>query len=160
PLLHWSIQDALYRTQQAFDEFLSNFPGHFLIRIWLRWQVFPLGKRCSPPSDELSHRIARLILEPGEVRERLTAGIYVPTDDNEPLTQLEQALSCAINCEPIEARLRAATKEGQLTAKGDGKIAQAVALNLISAEEAALLDKMKILRRRVIMVDDFTPSFD
>ncbi len=160
PLLHWSIQDALYRTQQAFDEFLCNFTGHFLIRIWLRWQVFPLGKRCLPPSDELSHRIARLILEPGEVRERLTAGIYVPTDDSEPLAQLEQALFCAISCESIEARLRAATKEGQLTAKGDGRIAQAVALNLISAEEAALLDKMKILRRRVIMVDDFTPSFD
>ncbi|MEQ1778004.1 MAG: acyl-CoA dehydrogenase, partial [Nitrosomonas sp.] len=27
PLLHWSMQDALYRLQQAFDEFLSNFPG-------------------------------------------------------------------------------------------------------------------------------------
>ena len=160
PLLHWSIQDALYRTQQAFDEFLSNYPGHFLIRAWLRWQVFPLGKRCSPPSDELSHRIARLILEPGEVRERLTAGIYVPTDNNEPLAQLEQALTCAIHCEPIEARLRTAAKEGQLTAKGDGKIAQAVSLNLISAEEATLLEKMKVLRRRVIMVDDFSPSFD
>ena len=27
PLLHWSMQDALYRMQQAFDGLLDNFPG-------------------------------------------------------------------------------------------------------------------------------------
>ncbi|MDN5935824.1 MAG: acyl-CoA dehydrogenase, partial [Nitrosospira sp.] len=40
PLLHWSVQDALYRMQQAFDGLLDNFPGRrFVVRL-LRFLVF------------------------------------------------------------------------------------------------------------------------
>jgi acyl-CoA dehydrogenase len=159
PLLHWSIQDALYRIQQAFDEFLRNFPGHFLMRGLMRFLIFPLGKRYSLPADELSHRVARLILEPGEVRNRLTAGIYIPTADNEPLVVLEQALECAIACEAIEAKLRSAAKAGQLVARNEEIITEALERGILLQEEAVLLEKMKLLRRQVIMVDDFSPDF-
>ncbi len=159
PLLHWSIQDALYRTQQAFDEFLLNFPSNIVMRSWMRFIIFPLGKRCQPPSDALSHEVARLILLPGETRDRLTAGIYLPTDENEPLAQLKQALTCAIDCAPIEAKLRQAIKEKTLIAHEDEQISQALTQGILTADEAALLEKMKILRRRVIMVDDFPPDF-
>ncbi len=159
PLLHWSIQDALYRTQQAFDEFLLNFPSNIVMRSWMRLIIFPLGKRCQPPSDALSHEVARLILLPGETRDRLTAGIYLPTDENEPLAQLKQALTCAIDCAPIEAKLRQAIKEKTLIAHEDEQISQALTQGILTADEAALLEKMKILRRRVIMVDDFPPDF-
>ncbi len=159
PLLHWSIQDALYRIQQAFDEFLRNFPGHFLMRGLMRFLIFPLGKRSSLPADELSHRVARLILEPGEVRNRLTAGIYIPTADNEPLVVLEQALECAIACEAIEAKLRSATKAGQLVARNEEIITEALERGILLQEEAVLLGEMKLLRRQVIMVDDFSPDF-
>ncbi|WP_090577359.1 acyl-CoA dehydrogenase [Nitrosomonas sp. Nm58] len=159
PLLHWSIQDALYRIQQAFDEFLRNFSGHFLMRGLMRFLIFPLGKRYSLPADELSHRVARLILEPGEVRNRLTAGIYIPTADNEPLVVLEQALECAIACEAIEAKLRSAAKAGQLVARNEEIITEALERGILLQEEAVLLEKMKLLRRQVIMVDDFPPDF-
>jgi len=155
PLLHWSIQDALYRTQQAFDEFLLNFPSNVLMRGWLRFMIFPLGKRYHLPADTLSHEVAQLILTPGEVRDRLTAGIYLPTAEDEPLAQLEQALACTIACEPIEARLRQAVKEGKLNTNNE-QISQALAQGLLTEEESAMLSKMKTLRRRVIMVDDFS----
>lgn len=159
PLLHWSMQDAIYRMQQAFDEFLTNFPGHFTVVWLLRVLVFPLGKRCKPPVDTLAHEVAKLMMEPGVVRDRLTAGIFVPTADDEPLAYLEQALQCAIECSAVEAKLREATKLRQLTAKGDEKIAQALQLNVITAAEADLLNKLKDLRSRVIKVDDFPPDF-
>lgn len=159
PLLHWSIQDALYRTQQAFDDFLLNFPSNRLMRGWLRFMIFPLGKRCHPPVDTLAHTVAQLILSPGEARDRLTAGIYLPKADNEPLAQLEQAFTCALACEPIEAKLRQAIKEGKLEASDTEAASQAVAQGLLTEEEAAMLDQMKTLRRRVIMVDDFPPDF-
>ncbi|SCZ84838.1 acyl-CoA dehydrogenase [Nitrosomonas mobilis] len=159
PLLHWSLQDALYRMQQAFDEFLLNFPTNVLMRGWLRLIVFPLGKPFDPPSDELSHQIARLLLTPGEGREHLTTGIYLPTADHEPLAQLEQAFVCSIACEPIEAKLRKAVKDGMLNAPDSERISSALKKNILSAEEASLLEKMKVLRRRVIMVDDFSPDF-
>lgn len=159
PLLHWSIQDALYRTQQAFDGLLRNFPGHFLLRGLMRILVFPLGMRLVPPADALSNTVARLILEPGEVRDRLTAGIYIPNNDDEPLAYLEQAMECAVVCEAIETKLRHAVKAGQLTARNDEKVTEALQCGIINQEEVALLEKMKVLRRRVIMVDDFSPDF-
>lgn len=155
PLLHWSVQDALYRTQQAFHEFLLNFPVSRTTRGLLRFIVFPRGMRCLPPADSLSHEVARLILTPGEVRDRLTAGIYLPEQDNEPLALLKKALACTIDCEPIEARLRQAVKDKAITAHEHEQINQALAQGIITSKEAASLEQMKTLRRRVIMVDDF-----
>ncbi len=155
PLLHWSVQDALYRTQQAFHEFLLNFPVSRITRGLLRFIIFPRGMRCLPPADSLSHEVARLILAPGEVRDRLTAGIYLPEQDNEPLALLKKALACTIDCEPIEARLRQAVKDKAITAHEHEQINQALAQGIITSKEAASLEQMKTLRRRVIMVDDF-----
>ncbi|WP_292979074.1 acyl-CoA dehydrogenase [Nitrosomonas sp.] len=159
PLLHWSMQDALYRTQQALHEFLLNFPVNRMMRGLLRCIIFPLGMRCLPPADSLSHEVARLILTPGEVRDRLTAGIYLPKEENDPLALLEKALSCAIACEPVEARLRQAVRDKTLSSHENGLISQALALGIITSREAELLEQMKTLRRRVIMVDDFSPDF-
>lgn len=155
PLLHWSVQDALYRTQQAFHEFLLNFPVSRITRGLLRFIIFPRGMRCLPPADSLSHEVARLILTPGEVRDRLTAGIYLPEQDNEPLALLKKALACTIDCEPVEARLRQAVKDKAITAHEHEQINQALAQGIITSKEAASLEQMKTLRRRVIMVDDF-----
>lgn len=159
PLLHWSMQDALHRLQQAFDEFLTNFPAHIAFIWLLRALVFPLGKRCRPPSDALSHEVARLMMEPGAVRDRLTSGIFVPAADHEPMADLEQALQCVIQCSAIEAKLREAVKQHRITDHGDGQIAQALQLHIITQEEADLLNKLKDLRGRVVKVDDFPPDF-
>lgn len=158
PFLHWSLQDALYRTQQALHEFLLNFPTGKITRCLLRFIVFPRGLRCQPPSDTLSHQVARLILTPGEARDRLTAGIYLPTDKDDPLALLQEAMASAIACEPVEARLRQAVKDKTLTTQEDEQIDQALAQGIISEGEAASLAQMKVLRRRVIMVDDFSPD--
>ncbi|HSF71813.1 MAG TPA: acyl-CoA dehydrogenase domain-containing protein, partial [Methylotenera sp.] len=160
PLLHWCMQDAIYRMQQAFDEFLANIPGHFTFVGLLRILVFPLGKRCKPPVDALTHEVARLMMVPGVVRDRLTAGIHVPTAEHEPMADLEQALRCVIECGAIEAKLREAVKLRKITDHGDGQIAQALQLNVITAEEASLLEKLKDLRSKVIKVDDFRPDLE
>ena len=158
PLLHWSIQDALYRMQLAFIGLLDNFPNR--IAAWnLRLLVFPLGKPFSPPSDELGHEVVKVMMAPGEARDRLTAGIYVPTSANEPLGILELALQCAKACEEANAKIRTAVKAGQVSARGDEKIAEALDQGVITTTEAESLKKMKSLRRSVIMVDDFLPDF-
>ncbi len=159
PLLHWSMQDALYRMQQAFEGLLDNFPGSVIARRALRFMVFPLGKPFSPPSDKLGHEVATLMLSPGEARDRLTAGIYVPVSADEPLGRLEQALQCAMVCEAVEAKLRAAVKTGRIPAQGDERIAAALKQRVITTTELELMGEMKSLRRGVIMVDDFPPDF-
>ncbi len=159
PLVHWSMQDALYRVQEAFYGVLDNFPGRFL-GPFLRFILFPWGKPLSPPSDELAHKVARLMLAPGESRDRLTSGMYLPASADEPLAALEQALQCAVACDAVEARLRAAVKSGQIPAREDELIDAALKQRIITPSESELLGKMKSLRRQVIMVDDFPPDFD
>ncbi|SEO31889.1 acyl-CoA dehydrogenase [Nitrosospira multiformis] len=159
PLLHWSMQDALYRVQQAFDGVLDNFPATGFTRRVLRFMVFPLGKPFSPPPDELEHKIATLMLAPSEARDRLTAGIYIPTAKDEPLNVLEQALQHAVSCEATEAKLRTAIKSGQIPAQEEESIAAALKQRVITSTELEILKKMGALRRRVIMVDDFPSDF-
>lgn len=159
PLLHWSMQDALYRMQEAFDGLLDNFPGSSVAARVLRFMVFPLGKPFSPPSDKLGHEVAALMLSPGEARDRLTSGIYMPTSADEPLGMLEQALQCAMVCEAVEAKLRAAVKTGRIPAQGEERIASALKQRVITNTELELMGEMQTLRRRVIMVDDFPSDF-
>ncbi|MFA6921198.1 MAG: acyl-CoA dehydrogenase [Gallionella sp.] len=78
PLVHWAMQDALYKIQQAFDGVIQNFPN-LLVRGLLSVLIFPLGKRLTPPSDQLGHEVAKLLMQPGAARDRLTFGIYLPT---------------------------------------------------------------------------------
>jgi acyl-CoA dehydrogenase len=62
-------------------------------------------------------------------------------------------------CEAVEAKLRAAVKTGQIPAQGEDKIAYALKQRVITQVELELMSRMKSLRRRVIMVDDFSPDF-
>ena len=158
PLLNWSIQDALYHLQQAFDGLLNNFPNRLAAWV-LRALIFPLGKTYSPPGDDLGHMVAMLMLEPGDARDRLTAGIYIPSSSDEPIGILEKALRCATQCEITESKVRAAVKSGLISAQGDEKITEALERGIITAIEAESLTEMKSLRRQVIMVDDFPSDF-
>ncbi len=159
PLLHWSMQDALVRIQVAFDGVLQNFPSRFAALL-LRALIFPLGKCLVPPSDELGHQVSALLMQPGAARDRLTSGIYLPSDENDAVGALEAALHSTLLCEPLQARVDVARrKDGQVKALEElARIAEARDKGIINAEEALLLERDYALRRKVIMVDDFAPE--
>ena len=77
PLIRWVVRDLLYHAQEAIDEILSNFPIKSVATL-LRWTIFPLGMSFRPPLDSRNHECAKIVLEPGAARDRLTDGIYVP----------------------------------------------------------------------------------
>jgi acyl-CoA dehydrogenase len=156
-LLHWAMQDGLYRIQSAFDGVIQNFPNRFFALL-LRVVIFPLGQCRKPPSDELGHRVACLLLEPGEVRDRLTAGVYIKRDEEDAIGALEAALASTLACEPLQAKLEQEARAGKLRAMDEmARITEARDAGLISAEEALQLERDYMLRRKVIMVDDFDP---
>jgi acyl-CoA dehydrogenase len=155
PLVHWSVRDAFYRIDEAFYALFVNMPrpGWCMIIYKL---IFPYGREFKPPRDDLGRQVVRALLEPGPARERLTAGVYVPRDENEPVGALEAALRAVIAAEPVEAKLRAAVKAGAISGKFAGEIAaQALAGGAITQSEADLLGRAATLRRKAIMVDDF-----
>lgn len=158
PLLHWAMQDNLFRLQTAFDGVMQNFPNRFFARL-LRVMIFPLGRCRKPPSDELGHQVAKLLLQPGAARDRLTVGIYIKQDENDAIGALEAALESTLLTEPLQAKLAQEAKEGRLTALDElALIAEARDKNLITAEQALQLERDYALRRKVIMVDDFAPE--
>ena len=113
PLAHWSIQDALFRLQEAFDGVLENYPNRFVA--WgLRRIVFPWGHPQSLPSDELGQQVAKLLINPGAARDRLTAGCHLPATADEPVGAIELALAATLEAEPIEAKIRELEKRGAL----------------------------------------------
>jgi len=158
PLVHWAMQDALYKIQQAFAGVIQNFPNP-LVRGLLQVLIFPLGKCLQPPSDRLGHEVATLLMQPGAARDRLTSGIYIPADEEEAVGALEAALASMLQCEPLQERLRMARKSGRLTAMEElSRIAEARDKAIITAEQALQLQRDYALRRKVIMVDDFAPE--
>ena len=161
PLLHWAMQDALYKIQDALDGVLKNFPSR-IAAFCMRVLIFPLGRCLSPPSDELGHQVAALIQNPGASRDRLTAGMYVPKDESQAVGALEAALTSTLLCEPIQERVNIARRKssnGKVKGLDEmSRIAEALAAEIINAEEAKMLERDYALRRKVVMVDDFSPE--
>jgi len=160
PLMHWAIWDAMFRAQNAFEGVISNFPNRFIAAA-LRSIVFPLGRPYVVPSDAIGHDVAQLLIEPSAARDRLTAGIYIGTADDDPVGLIERALAATLAAEPVEAKLRSAIKENRL----DGKLPagagidvladRALAAGVISVDEARALIAQRELAAKVIRVDDF-----
>jgi acyl-CoA dehydrogenase len=160
PLMHWAMWDAMFKAQTAFEGVISNFPNR-MIGALMRRIVFPLGRPYFVPSDALGHEVAKLLLEPSATRDRLTSGMFAPTTGDHPVAHIERALRATLAAEPIEARIRAAAKDGKFDAKVppggglDAVVARAHAAAVITAAEAAAVIAARDLTARVIRVDDF-----
>jgi len=162
PMMHWAIWDAMYKAQMAFDGVIDNFPNKFIGRMLYRI-IFPLGKPYDVPSDKIGHQVAKLLISPSASRDRLTAETYVPKVETEAVGAVELALKATIEAEPIEAKIRAAEKEGKLDNNPDANVrdlAQAAfAGGIVTAAEYAVLKRRNELRDIVIRVDDFPMDF-
>ncbi len=159
PLVRWAMRDAFYQAQQAIDAILSNFPIRSLATL-LRWTIFPLGMSFRPPLDSRNHECAKIVLEPGAARDRLTAGIFVPKNEADPTGVLEAAFLATIACEPIDEKLRKAVKKGKIVARPGMDLGSlAKEKDLITAEEHAQWNRKEVLRKNVIKVDDFPQDF-
>ncbi len=159
PMLQWAMEDTLARIQSAIDGVLANFPNG-LIGFGLRCVIFPLGQWFSPPSDALGHDVARLLIAPSASRDRLTAGMYLPSSESEIVGALEAALDIALKTEAVDAKIRASVKDGSLKPLGAGDLANAaLATNVISPDEHALLARFAALRDQIIAVDHFPQDF-
>ena len=157
PLVEWSAKYCLHEIQDALDEVLRNFPIKWL-GVLVRTIVFPLGMSLRHPNNSVSHRVAALLIKPGEARDRLTQGLYI-TEDPEDITGcLEDALKKCIKAEPIERRLRAAGQRKSDLEDYPQWLVSLQAEGLLNDEEVEILNSAQIATRKVIMVDEFTPA--
>ncbi len=141
----------------ALDEILRNFPLKWL-GVVIRHSIFPLGLSLRQPNDSLGHRVASLLIRPGEARDRLSDGIYLSDDPDDITGCLEDALHKVIAAEPIERRLRHEQVSKHGLESYQQWIDDLVASGQLTAEEADSLLQARLATMEVIKVDEFEPE--
>ncbi len=158
PVLDYCVQNCFYRFYAALYDAIHNFPVR-LARPFLKFLVFPLGNHFRKAQDSLAHDIVRAVLEPGEVRDRLTRDIYVSNNPNDVSGLLEVTMRKVIEAEPADKKLERAIRQGQVQRYlGNDWFKEAVSKGVISQAEADLLRETERLVAQVIAVDDFDPE--
>jgi acyl-CoA dehydrogenase len=157
-ILAWAFHNAVYKIQLALRLVVDNFPNRYL-RAVLRLVVFPFGRRERASGDRLTHKVAQLLLSPSDTRERLTNGVYKSAKSGHPIGLMEEALPQVIHAEPLERKLLKALKHGEVTGiTWDEQIQDAIAKSVLSAEEADILVRVRVLVMEIIAVDEFEPE--
>ncbi len=155
PLMQWAMEDSLYRIQEALRGLFNNLPIRPLAWI-LRLLIFPTGLRFNRPTDRMDREAARLLLHPGETRDRLTDHIYTSTDPNEKVGLLDLAMEAVFQAAPVEKILSQARHAGKIDGKdGQAMLEQALEMGIITQAQADKLRQAEELRDRVIQVDAF-----
>jgi acyl-CoA dehydrogenase len=158
PLVRWSVEHALDRIQEACEGIARNFEGPlaFLVRgIGARWlRLSPLG---APPSDRLGAAVAATLRQPGAQRDRLTGGLFLPTDPDDPLARLERAFGLVRAAGPALERIARASRSGDLPRRPPEELAgEALAAGRITPEEARAIQEASAAREDALRVDSFS----
>lgn len=159
PIIHWVMQTVFSEFQEACEDLLANIPrrlGNTIIvkSMILSMRLSPIG---SAPSDQLGHEVAQLVQMNQRMRDRLTEGIYLPTHPDESLGRLEKAFSLSLEAMPIRQRLKASIRSGQLPRAPIHQLcAKAMELQLMTPEEAKLIQTAELARYQAIQVDAFS----
>ena len=116
-----------------------------------------LNRLSAPPSDGVGARVAQALQVPGPQRDRLTAGVFLPADRESALGRLEHAFRLCFEAEQVVGKLKGAIRARQLPkAPPLALVSEAVAREILTAEEAELLSAAEAAREDAIQVDSFT----
>jgi acyl-CoA dehydrogenase len=147
PLVAYCCEDGLATIAARFDEILANLPNR--PAAWLlRVLTMPFGRQHRGPADTLVTACARILLEPSAARERVTLGLFHPTDDG-PIARLDRAFNLVVEAQSLRDRMRSAHVRDVQAARTKG---------LINDSEAAQLAAVGNAIADVINVDDFSPG--
>ncbi|HEY4594636.1 MAG TPA: acyl-CoA dehydrogenase, partial [Thermoanaerobaculia bacterium] len=149
PLVRWALDESLVRVQEAFEGIYRNFEGP--LAFWMRGPAAfsaRLNRLGAPPSDRQGARLAALLQTPGEQRDRLTAGLFLPGAE-----RLERAFQLA----GLLERVRAASRAGTIPPGApESLLDAAVAAGVLDQAQADLAREAAAARRDAIEVDSFT----
>jgi acyl-CoA dehydrogenase len=157
PLMHWAMQDCMFKLETATEELLNNFPNKLLGK-FLKLIIMPFGKRFEKPSDTLDHAVATILQTPCDARKRLGKGQFLSREPGMLMGDLEQTLENVIACEPLYNKVCKAAKERFPFTNLDVIADTGLELNVLTEAQAELLRACEAGRLRTINVDDFDPS--
>lgn len=155
-MLDWVMQYCTYNIERSLLNVLRNFPNKPLAML-LHLLCFPTGRHSRIPDDRLTEKLSHYLYEPGRVRDVLTKDVFIPSDPDEQLSIVEEALIKTIETEHIDKRLHVAVKNNELPSLShELLIIEAVKRGIISEIELKMLREADSLRSKVVAVDVFT----
>ena len=159
PFMHWALQHAFARIDEAFEGLYTNLkvPG----LTWaLRGIVAPwsrLNTIGSDPSDDLGHIIARAIQQKDGARDWLTKGVYTNTDPSDPIGQLEHAFELSREAYHVGQTIKDAIRSGKLPkARPLTLLDEALDQGIITQDEYDLVQRAEDAKAQYVKVDSFT----
>ncbi len=156
PMIDYVCQYGFFEIQKAFQGIYQNinlpFLGKFIKFTFGSWSQ--VNSLSSLPSDKTVHEIAKLLIVPGDVRNDLTQGMYLPKNP-EPLAELDSALELAYQSDQVFRKIHRAIKQGILKKNKKNLIQEAFEQNVISIEEKNLLQAAEAAAIVAIQVDSF-----
>jgi acyl-CoA dehydrogenase len=157
--LRWAMDNALAEAGKALEEFLRNFPVRPVA--WLmRLVTLPLGNPYQPVADKLNGEVAEQMLEPGDLRDRLSHLVFRNGGKNDPISILEHAFDLLIDAEEPYVKYFKAAAKNQLDGEHIAdKLRDAVKKNIITAEEAKRVEEYDAARFDAILTDDFSKEY-
>jgi len=121
--------------------------------------VFPLGRRYRTPNDKLTQQCARLLLSPSDARDRLTSGCYINDRPDDVTGSIEHALTCVMAASDAAKKLKESRLKQPYGYDYEQWMTQLVKDEVITRDEADLLEKANTASMTVINVDDFPNDF-
>lgn len=158
PFVHYNLKVCMAEIQKGFDGLFDNLkiPGlRWFFKGWIgAWsRINSVGSQAS---DGWTHAIASAMMKDGEQRNRLTDGIYLPTDRTQAVGRLDYAFSVVLKAEAAEKKIKKAIRDGVLPKKKTNLLFDdARSKNVISEDEFKLLQEADAVRYDAILVDDF-----
>ncbi len=125
----------------------------------IRRLAFPVGRRWKAVSDARIRSVAASLSQPGDTRDALAEGMYMPpADSDERVAALDRAMRAMAETSGLRRKLRRAIRKGQIQAGGldyEATLARAMDADIIDETERKRLLDTERLRAAVIRVDEF-----
>ncbi len=153
PYLEYSMDLCFSKIQKAFDGIFDNFiPPFKLIKVWSNYNSL-----ATEPSDAITHKLSKLIQTDSEQRDRITAGIFYPTNESDQLWRQEKAFKLVSEASAIEKKIKKAVGNKTLPKKRVKDLVDlAVEKGVITASEKETIAESIKWRWDTIQVDDFS----
>jgi acyl-CoA dehydrogenase len=156
-LLDWTCSHALKEAETALIGVLANLPNRFAAGLACIL-TFPLGARRKALSDRQINAVAEAMTADMDVRQALSGDIYAPNPNSPGLGALEYAFTRVLEAAPARAKLEQARRDGKLRKdRVSAMVNVALSTDILTKEEATLIEEAETLRDAVIQVSNFNP---
>lgn len=158
PFVEWSLQTSLYNIQQAITEFLGNFPLRVLA-CFLQWAIFPWGRPYKKPRDKLNHALAKAMMQPSELRDRLSQHYFI-SHKEDATGRMEAAFNAQQSILPLHEKFQNVVISAKIDRRQsyEQQLLEIKNRNLLTEGEVNALLNFEKMRAEVIAVDEFEPN--